>query len=125
MSFGFVRRATLAAAEERIKSLEHALREAEAQMYARQVECEHQRRAAVQLDEERRKLTDRVLTMTGQAPLYEAPQIPAANAGVDVKELEKARALPSAGVTFKGVHEAAREAMANGTFDIGKARPRR
>ena len=77
---------------------------------------------------ERQRLTDRLLTLAGQPALYsEVPAVAVAGAAheYDVKDLAKARALPSVGTTFRGVHEAAREAMANGTFDIERARPRR
>ena len=78
-------------------------------------------------EKERQRLTDRLLMQAGQPPLYtENPPVPtAATPEYDVKDLAKARALPAAGVTFSGVHAAAREAMANGTFDIDRARVRR
>lgn len=75
-------------------------------------------------EEERRKLMDRICRLSGQPPLYEVTPAaePVKPEPIDPKAL--AKALPSAQMTFKSVHDAARSAMANGSFDLEKARIR-
>lgn len=136
MSLPWVSREALRAAEERLNWTEKELRAAEeviaatkAESLLLRVEYDRTKKALAEAEAERRRLTDRILRLSGQAPLYEAAE-PASMvaamvaASPDVKDLAKANALPVAGTTFNGVHSAARKAMADGTFDIAKARPR-
>jgi hypothetical protein len=123
VSLPWVSRAAYQALEDRLKWTEQQLREAEAKAAQAKAAADH-------LDEERRTLVDRILTSSGQAPLYGPASTPAAVVSieakpVDVKDLAKADLLPAAGVTFRGVHAAARRAMAEGKFDVQAAVPRR
>lgn len=132
MNFPWVQRELWEAAEKLRAGTEARLAVSEAlrqqlaeELAAARAEAQAAREAA---GAERQRLTDRLLTMAGQPALYvetPAPAVATAKpSDYDVKDLAKARALPSAGVTFSGVHAAAREAMQNGTFNIDRARPR-
>ncbi len=118
----------LRASEERLHWTEQQLRAAEAKYALAEAARGRLEAAVTELETERKRLTDRILVMSGQKPLYE-PEIVASVAAAaapahDPKDLAKADALPAAGITFHGVHKLAREAMRTHNFDVERARPR-
>lgn len=77
-------------------------------------------------EQERRRLMDRIFRLSGQPPLYEAPAAAAPETAAPKEPDPKAlaRMMPTARMTFAGVHKAAQDAMASGNFDVDKARVR-
>lgn len=129
MKWPWVARQTLDAAEERTRWAETALRAAEEKAAIARAQSDELRALLTETkasaEREHRLLMDRIFVLSGQRPMYETPSAPAAQgASPDLQDLAKRDLLPQAGVTFRGVHQAARQAMADGTFDIDKARVR-
>jgi hypothetical protein len=121
MRWPLVSRARLDAAEAWVRIAESATAKAEA---AR--ELAEARDAALiaaanaradTAEQERRILTDRIAQLSGQPPIYERAVATAA------APPESSAPAPKRQISFDDVHEAARTAIANGTFSLNGRRP--
>lgn len=127
MSWPWVTRAALEAAEARARSAESTQRSAEDRCVLAEAEIGALRKELADVraawEAERKQLTDRILVQSGGSPLYQAPQTPQPPPVLPMHAQNPAEGpLPRVRITFDDVHAKAKQAMQNGTFDLQKGR---